>query len=1212
MVGAAVGAGVPSASARASSAVNTTGDDYCGGGCHDIHPAGQNGFDLFIDAIGNKLFHTVPPHWNDQQGKYDALAAGAAGLTPDTLGNFFNDASFGVKPADVERTYQPAGRSDVTIVRDKQQGIPHITGTTRTGLMFGAGFAAAEDRLFVMDLLRHLGRGRLTSFAGGSAGNQAMEQAQWAIAPYTEADFQAQWDGLPARMGPAGAQLQKDARDFTAGINAQIAAVAGDRVFKMPGEYDGIHSSLFPPVPQPFTPTDLGAIAAVLGGTFGSGGGGELASAISLQAAQARFGPELGQQVWQSFRSADDPEAPVTVHNGQWFPYGGVEGAPTGRVMPDPGSVTYTSVVAQPAGTASAAKSQPTGAGPLLRGSPPAGMSNALVVSAAHSADGHAMAVFGPQSGYFAPDLWSLEELQGPGIHARGASFAGLNFAVLIGRGTDYAWSATSAGQDITDTFAVPLCNPDGSPPTPASSSYLYQGACTPIETLTQTNSWSPSWADSTPRGGYTLTAQRTKLGLVTARGTVAGRPTLFTRLRSTYMHEADSGVGFEMFNQPDTITSAQAFQQAASHINYTFNWFYADRDHTAYVNSGLNPVRAVGADPDLPTAASHPWRNWNPATWSADYLPASAHPQAVDQDYFTSWNNKPAPGYRASDSQFGYGPVYRSQLLDENIKAKLAAGGGRMTQVQLVQAMQTASVTDLRAGTVLPLALKVLRSRPITDPAVNRAVAALQSWLDAGGRRVTGASGGYENAEAIRILDAWWPLWVSGEFQPVLGADAYGRLTGILSIDDNPAADGHRGSAFQSGWYGYVSKDLRRILGTPGADPFPVAFCGGGDLGACRQILFDTLHRAADTPMTAVYPADGTCAAGDQVCAASLVYSPLGAIHLPTSPWANRPTYQQVVDFTGRRGESNPSVGTVVRGSRYNNGAWSAFTPPAAPPMTVAANQVALATMPNGDVHHLAIGGDGSVFWQVKYASGGYSGLLPVDAAGIGSANPVFGARKVAAAAAANGDLQIMAIGLDGNLYHRIRHADGGWTVWGGLGWQATDVSIAVMPNGDAQVVAVGLDANAYHRVRYGGGNWSPFGMTAGGGNTSRVAVAADPFSGDANVVLVNTAGYLFNRVRKAGDGSWSAWSNIGNTPSGGWATAREIAVAIPPDRHPQVVVVATDGYVYHQMQPVGAYGWTPLLRVPGLGAAKTVAMTAYGPDDSVQVAAVQPPGRT
>ena len=99
------------------------------------------------------------------------------------------------------------------------------------------------------------------------------------------------------------------------------------------------------------------------------------------------------------------------------------------------------------------------------------------MVSARHTATGHPVAVFGPQTGYFAPQLLMLQELQGPGISARGAAFAGLNLYVQLGRGQDYAWSATSAGQDITDTYAVTLCDPSGGTPTTAPAHYLYHGS---------------------------------------------------------------------------------------------------------------------------------------------------------------------------------------------------------------------------------------------------------------------------------------------------------------------------------------------------------------------------------------------------------------------------------------------------------------------------------------------------------------------------------------------------------------------------------------------------------------------------------------------------------------------------------------------------------------------------------------------------------------
>ena len=59
----------------------------------------------------------------------------------------------------------------------------------------------------------------------------------------------------------------------------------------------------------------------------------------------------------------------------------------------------------------------------------------------------------------------------------------------------------------------------------------------------------------------------------------------------------------------------------------------------------------------------------------TADYTPFAEHPQVINQDYLTSWNNKQAPGYRASEGQYGYSSIYRSEPLDERILPGSPAG---------------------------------------------------------------------------------------------------------------------------------------------------------------------------------------------------------------------------------------------------------------------------------------------------------------------------------------------------------------------------------------------------------------------------------------------------------------------------------------------------------------------------------------------------------
>ncbi|MFJ4808809.1 penicillin acylase family protein [Streptomyces longwoodensis] len=892
----------PLTQTAASAAGTAAPNDLCGGQCSDILPPGENGNATLAQILLNQAFGTQPGHAEDQLGPYADLAKGYPSLTNATINTFFNDASFGVPSDQVASTEKPAGRGDVTIVRDKKTGVPHITGTTRYGTEFGAGYAAAQDRLWLMDVFRHVGRGQLTGFAGGAPSNQGLEQQFWRNAPYTEADLQAQIDNAVANNGARGQQALADVKAYLDGINAYIDASDSGRYF--PGEYvltghkDSITNA---GTIDHFKVTDLVALASVVGALFGSGGGGEVDNALSLLAAQEKYGVAEGTRVWESFRERNDPEAVLTVHDGRSFPYATRPDTPQGEALPDAGSVTGEPLVYDRTGsaaTATASTASRTAAATAL-GSARRGMSNALVVSGKYTASGHPVAVFGPQTGYFAPQLLMLQEIQGPGLSARGASFAGLSMYVELGRGQDYAWSATTSGQDIIDTYAVELCQDD--------HHYLYRGTCTAMDKVEQKNAWKPTTADGTAAGSYTMRVWRTRYGPVAYRATVGGKKVAYTTLRSSYLHEADSIIGFQMLNDPDYVKGPDTFQGAVQHINYTFNWFYADATHTAYYNSGDNPVRASGVDAEFPVWAqpAYEWRGWDPAANTATYTPASAHPHSTDQDYYISWNNKQAKDY--TTAPWGDGSVHRGNLLEDRVRKLVAAGG--VTRAALVKAMGEAALADLRAEDVLPDLLEVITSSPVTDTTAAAAVGKLRTWLTAGGLRTETSAGSktYANADAIRLLDAWWPLLVKAEFQPGLGSDLYTAFTHNLPVDEAPSAGhgptgSHAGSSFQYGWWSYVDKDVRAVLGKPVQGPLARTYCGGGSLSACRDVLISSLKEAAGKTAAQVYPGDDQCAAGDQWCADSIVQRTLGGIKHYRISWQNRPTYQQVVEFTSHR----------------------------------------------------------------------------------------------------------------------------------------------------------------------------------------------------------------------------------------------------------------------------------------------------------------------
>jgi acyl-homoserine lactone acylase PvdQ len=954
--------------------------DY--GGFRNVLPPGTNGFDDAAQLAQFEATGARPAHNDDQLSMYTNLTTAAGSITPATVPDYFKDATFGVPAGDVESTQSP--EPGVTIVRDKQYGVPHIYGDTRDELMFGIGYATAEDRLFFIDALRHSGQGDLASFAGGA--NVSMDEEVWADEPYTQQDLVNQLNYM--HNEPGGAQLFADATSYINGINAYInqADEPLNYLTMMPAEYAAIGQ---PQGPAPFTLENLVSIATLVGGIFGNGGGDQLYNAQLYQNMAKKFGPERvsapgsptviavkktkkhrptkgkataaaarrrtthkrmtrkpkkkapaadhsGFATFLSFDDPNDPEAPTTVRKTkfayQTLPKPSKAVAKT-IALPDSGSVQPVNEVvggAAPSAQARAAHAAGKGhsglglgtaanAGPGLLAFPRS-MSNALLVSAKDSASGHPLAVMGPQVSYFSPQILMEEDIHGPGIDADGAAFPGVNLYVELGHGTDYAWSATSAGQNIIDTFAVPLCNPSGGPVSGSSDYYVLHGQCVAMEILTDRESWSPNLADSTPAGSITLQTERTAYGIVIARATIKGRPVAYTNLRSTYMHELDSATGFADFNNPAAMRTPQDFFNSANHIGYTFNWFFANNQHIAYFNSGQNPVRAPHTDPLFPTWSSDAWRG---LTGAAQMTPQSlterdmgenGHPHVVDQSYITSWNNKQAPGFGDPATAQQFSSIYRSQLLDNNIHYYLKRDHNKMTLADLVNAMGIAGTQDLRGVEVLPDALKIIGTP--SDPTLAQAVSELRAWVASGAHRINraspGASGNYDQSDAVRIMDAWWPLWVQAEFQPILGPSLLDQVESDYPINDEPGAGApvhgtpstmHQGSAFDVGFYGIVQKDLRSVMHKHEAGRLNRVFCGNGSLARCRAALERSLTAAvAETP-DQVYPAAGPCQAGDQECHDAIQFRAIGALTQPLIEWVNRPTFQQADEIQGHQG---------------------------------------------------------------------------------------------------------------------------------------------------------------------------------------------------------------------------------------------------------------------------------------------------------------------
>jgi acyl-homoserine lactone acylase PvdQ len=905
---------------------------YDGGGATlNILPPGSNGNVNAADFAalhGTTASASQPTNYANQLEMYDALNTIAPySLKQTDLTKYYKDAPID-PPANPTSTETP--KDGVTIARDSF-GVPHIVGTTDDDVAYGAGYAGVEDRMFLIDLLRHVGAAQMASFLGPSAANIAMDQSQLLTAPYTDAEANAQLDALAQEYGAEGQAALARLDAFVAGMNAAEQALCpGAFGLPVPGgngvgfgpncpvEYSALQKS-----PAAFTRADVLYIASLVGGIFGKGGGNEYQDALFYEALRQQFGATKAKHIYTDLREKNDPEAFTSASTP--FPYlsGPLSPGRAGVALPVPGAETAPGTAAPASASEPVAFSAPpvpgtsayqhwqhnvgrlsTPTGTIDLSRHPDSESNALLVDAKHSADGHPVVVFGPQTGYFTPQLLTEVALDGPDIKARGVAFAGTQLLVELGHGVDYAWSATSASGDNVDTVMDRLCNADGSPATVQSTSYIDDSSgtaqCVPIDTYTHDEGVTVPTAGGTGQPQeLTFTVMKTRHGVVQFRtlaydGTQKV-PVAVVSERSTYNHELDSAIGFFRANNPNYVHSAKDFESAFASVGYMFNWFYADDRDIAYQVSGKLPVRSTSVEPDFPRWGNtrYDWKGW----LTAAQLPHQINPPS---GFFASWNNKQAPGWGMADDQWGHSAVHRVDLLAERIEALFRQG--KVTRQGLVGAMIDAATVDLRAEKLLPLALDVVGN----DTQDKAAVALLRTWVNSGAHRVDRKRvGHYDHQAAVDLFDTWWDD--QGKADGGLAKDTIRHVLGALvnklpqRVDDHPRQG--LGSSWDSvAWYGYVSRVLREVLGRHVVAPYSQDYCG--NLTTCRRLLRKSLHTAVTRALAAENVASVNALTYDKT-QDDIVPTTAGVVGTRNLDWQNRPTFQQIINFTTHRPRS-------------------------------------------------------------------------------------------------------------------------------------------------------------------------------------------------------------------------------------------------------------------------------------------------------------------
>ena len=409
----------------------------------------------------------------------------------------------------------------------------------------------------------------------------------------------------------------------------------------------------------------------------------------------------------------------------------------------------------------------------------PAFASNALLVGAKRSETGHPLFVAGPQVGYFFPEFFAEMELTGAGFAVRGAVFPGVPF-VLIGRGPDFAWSATSSQADNVDLFVETLCDDD--------RHYLYRGQCEPMRRFFVGHA---EGAGAARPGGLVLRDAPTGRSSATRRS--AGSASR-SRCSARHVVASCSRCARSTTSTRVACDSAKDFLSTMNGVEFSFNWFYADDRDIALFSSGRLPIRAAGHR----SGAAHDrhrglrlarLRARSPGTRRAINPPSGA---------ILNWNNRPAANVGAADSNFSYGSVHRIDLL------RLAvAGRKKHSLATLTGAMNKAATQDLRAVRVWPVIRAVLQTGSAPSARAEAAAGLLDSWRAAGSSRLDRELDGKIDDPGAAVMDAAWPRLADAVMRPVLGP-LVDRLAALHATQRRPGP----------GWLGAYRRRLVRVRG--------------------------------------------------------------------------------------------------------------------------------------------------------------------------------------------------------------------------------------------------------------------------------------------------------------------------------------------------------------------------------------------------------------